>query len=328
MFNRQSSHQSDGLVRRSRWAAIGAGAATLPIANAITSSGERTSYTAITPCRLADFRPEFQVGPRSSPLGPNETHTIAARGAQGNCSAAQLPADAVALQLNVTALGATAPTFLSITPDGSTGSSSLNPTPNAPPTPNAVTVRLAADGNFKVFNLQGSVAVFFDVVGFYTDHNHDDRYYTKSEIDGRKFLPLNVYSDPGLNFNSPTFADLNDMGAGSQDVDYNLTLPPDYTAGTDLTLRVLAYSRDPLCTARVSRSWTMAVSPGKASTRPTVEPTTIERPVTSADVTELFEFTINGDGLEPLDGLGFGLFWSGGLGRCPMVYAALGLLYD
>ncbi len=55
---------------RTRWAAIGAavavtlGAGALATVDAARSSGERTSYFPITPCRLADTRPDFQVGLR------------------------------------------------------------------------------------------------------------------------------------------------------------------------------------------------------------------------------------------------------------------------
>src|SRR6476660_927594 len=56
--------------------------------------------------------------------------------------------------------------------------------PGSPPTPNKVDVKLSADGNINLFNLNGSVSVLADVVGYYADHNHDDRYYTKAQIDG------------------------------------------------------------------------------------------------------------------------------------------------
>ncbi len=44
-------------------------------------------------------------------------------------------------------------------------------------------VTLAADGGFSVYNLQGTVDLIIDVVGVYSDHHHDDRYYTRAEID-------------------------------------------------------------------------------------------------------------------------------------------------
>jgi hypothetical protein len=96
-----------------------------------------------------------------------------------------LPADATALSLNVTAVRATLPTFLTIWPTGAAmpTASSLNPFPDAPPAPNAVTVDLSGDGRFNVYNLQGQVHVLADVVGYYAHHTHDDRYYTRAQVD-------------------------------------------------------------------------------------------------------------------------------------------------
>lgn len=175
---------------RSRWAAVGAaiavtlGAGGVGLVEATISSGPRAVFVPIEPCRIMDTRPEFQVGPRNTPLGPGQTHTVSARGANGDCT---IPNGASGLALNVTAVGATAPTFLTIWGDGDRPTaSSLNPTPGQPPIPNAVTTDLTdADGRFKVFNLQGSVHVLADVVGYYENHDHDDRYYRKSTIDGR-----------------------------------------------------------------------------------------------------------------------------------------------
>ncbi len=59
----------------------------------------------------------------------------------------------------------------------------LNPAPGQPPTPNAVEVDVNSLGQFNVFNGFGTVDVIIDVVGYYEDHNHDDRYYTEAEVD-------------------------------------------------------------------------------------------------------------------------------------------------
>jgi hypothetical protein len=182
-------------LARSRWAAFGAAVAValgagggFGLANAVQDSGERSTYTPISPCRLADTRSNNQIGPRNVPIGPDEVYTIAARGEQGQCVAADLPDDATALVLNVTALGATSQTFLTFWPDGDRPeAASLNPSVGAPPIPNAVTTALASDGSFKIYNERGDVNVVIDVAGFYTDHNHDDRYYTKTEIDDRNY---------------------------------------------------------------------------------------------------------------------------------------------
>ena len=174
---------------RIRWAAIGAalaitfGGGGLGIVRATTSSGERAIYKPINPCRLADVRPAPNtVGSRPSPLGPDEVYTLDGWGAVGDCN---LPTGTTGLALNVTAVGPTASTFLRLWPAGGAQptTSNLNPTPGSPPTPNAVNVGLSAAGEFSIFNRFGNVSVIIDVVGVYDDHNHDDRYYSRAQVD-------------------------------------------------------------------------------------------------------------------------------------------------
>ena len=177
-------------VFRTRWAAIGAalavslGAGGMGISQATTSSGERPIYVPIEPCRLADTRPAFQVGPRTAPLGPAENYTLPGWGSIGNCT---LPTGTTGLSLNVTAVDPTQATFLTLYPASSTlpNASHLNPTPGQPPTPNAVNVDLDNTGMFNIYNRFGNVHVIVDVVGYYDHHTHDDRYYTEGEADAR-----------------------------------------------------------------------------------------------------------------------------------------------
>lgn len=124
------------------------------------------TFVPISPCRLADTRPApNRVGDQGA-FGTDDTKTFDAHGTNGDCT---IPADAVGLSLNVTALRATLPTFLTIWPDGSRPTaSSLNPSPGQARVPNAVTTTLASDGRFRVFNRQGSVEVIIDVNGYYT----------------------------------------------------------------------------------------------------------------------------------------------------------------
>jgi len=69
----------------------------------------------------------------------------------------------------VTAVDASAPTFLTIWPDGNRPlASNLNPFPGEPPTPNAVSTSLSPSGTFNIYNLAGSVDVIVDVSGYYT----------------------------------------------------------------------------------------------------------------------------------------------------------------
>lgn len=182
-------HTTTTTTHRARWAAIGAavavsvGAGGLGLAQAGNDSGEKAIFQPISPCRMADTRSgEFNVGDKSTPLGAAEVWTLSAASATGNCPAF---AGASALELNVTALDATDPTFITLFPAGEAlpTASNLNPVPGQPPTPNSVTVTLNDSGAFTAYNAFGSVNVVIDVVGYYEDHNHDDRYYTEVEVD-------------------------------------------------------------------------------------------------------------------------------------------------
>lgn len=182
-MNSPSTHQqsvpaSRATVHRARWAALGAavavslGAGGFGLVNAAIDSGPMPVFQAIEPCRLADTRTgDFTVGDRDTPLGADETLTLSGRGAVGNCD---LPTDTLALALNVTTVNATMPTFVQLMPEGGTAgaSSNLNPVPNEPPTPNAVLTALADNGNFSVYNYQGTVDVIIDVAGVFRDHVH------------------------------------------------------------------------------------------------------------------------------------------------------------
>ncbi len=195
-------------VVRTRWAAVGAAVAItlgavglggLNIASADVSEGDRPVFISINPCRLLDTRPgDATVGPKSSPLGPGETYTVTAHGDNGECvGASTIPTDALSLSLNVTAVGATAPTFLTFWGAGANpGTSNLNPRPGAAPTPNSVNTPLSASGTFNIYNDAGSVGAIVDVNGYYAHHDHDDRYAPRIdliEITTSEFLPNTAY---------------------------------------------------------------------------------------------------------------------------------------
>ncbi|MEP4648844.1 MAG: hypothetical protein ABJ314_01560, partial [Ilumatobacter sp.] len=87
-----------------------------------------------------------------------------------------IPSDAVGLSTNVTALGATELSFLTFWPSGARpDSSSLNPAPGEPPTPNGVATGVDG-GEFNVYNNLGETHVVIDINGYYVNHDHDDRY--------------------------------------------------------------------------------------------------------------------------------------------------------
>jgi hypothetical protein len=182
------------MLDRTRWSAIGAaiavalaGGVALPSARAsnTTGGGAGVVFVPIVPCRLFDTRAAAPpIGPRTVPLGAGDTYTQSVTGTNGNCT---IPAGATAVAMNVTTDNASAASFLTIWPEDATQplASNLNWVPGAAPTPNKVDVKLSAAGKIKLFNKSGTVDVLADVVGYYADHDHDDRYYTKAETDAR-----------------------------------------------------------------------------------------------------------------------------------------------
>ena len=177
------------LHARVRWATIGAlcavvaGGGGLMSASASVGSGEKAIFVPITPCRVMDTRiAPFTVGARSNPIGSGETHSISVRGSNGNCT---IPTDATGLAMNVTAVNGTDASYLTVFPSGVTQpvASNLNWSAGEAAVPNAVNASIGGDGKVSFFNNAGNVDVVADIVGYYVDHNHDDRYYAKGEID-------------------------------------------------------------------------------------------------------------------------------------------------
>lgn len=170
---------------RSRWAAVGAAVAVtlgaggaMGIARASTPSTVTPALTTITPCRLLDTRPSpLTVGPRGAALGPGETYVATVGGTNGNCT---LPTDLTGVVMNVTVVDGTAGSFLTVFPSDQPRplSSNLNWVAGQAATPNQVTANLSADGKISFYNLAGTVNVIADVVGYLSDHHHDDEYAT------------------------------------------------------------------------------------------------------------------------------------------------------
>lgn len=169
------------------------------LAGAVKSTGERPVFVPITPCRLLDTRsgPD-NVGPRSTPIGQEETYDVVGRSPSGDCTGTIIPGDATGLALNVTAVGATRQTNLRIFPQGAPlpTVSNLNPSPGAAPTPNAVVTDLAPNGQFSIYNFRGEVDVVVDAAGYFVDHDHDDRYLLEGPIEIVHSLS-DVVPDPG-----------------------------------------------------------------------------------------------------------------------------------
>lgn len=145
-------------------------------ASADVSSGDRPVLIQITPCRLADSRPApLNVGSQLGKLTAQQTVTFDVQATNTDC-AGLIPADAVGLSTNMTALGATSQSFYTVWPSGPRpDASSLNPAPGEPATPNAVATPIDA-GKFNVYNNRGENHIIIDINGYYVNHNHDDLY--------------------------------------------------------------------------------------------------------------------------------------------------------
>ena len=187
---------------RSRWITIGAavavivgGGLAIPAAQATISSGERLVFVAITPCRVLDTRPAPEtVGGRATPLTAQDVLVQPIRGTNGNCT---IPVDASAVSINVTIADGSAASFLTVWPADAPRplASNLNWSAGSGPIPNKVDVKLSADGQIRFFNNGGTVNVLADIVGYYVDHNHDDRYYSKAQTDAAYAAAAHAHDD-------------------------------------------------------------------------------------------------------------------------------------
>lgn len=161
-------------TKRLRWVTIGSAAAVLLGAGGVLTSsassapGDGSVFVPITSCRLLDTRPApDNIGPRDTPLGVDDTLEVAVRGSNGNCT---IPAEATAVSMNVTIVGPTSTSYLTVFPSDASPRplvSSLNWTGGQAPTANAVTTRLSANGRVSFYNLSGRVDLLADVVGYY-----------------------------------------------------------------------------------------------------------------------------------------------------------------
>ncbi len=139
------------------------------------SSGDGASFVPVAPCRLFDTRPGAPPDDSlKSPVGGGEAavRTQQVTGAVGDCA---VPAEAVAVSMNVTAVNGTAQSNLRLFPADvpTPTASNLNWLAGQSPTPNKVDVQLSAGGAIKLFNQNGTVDVVADVVGYYTPTDLD-----------------------------------------------------------------------------------------------------------------------------------------------------------
>ena len=125
-----------------------------------------SNYTAVAPFRILDTR---NTGPA---LGPGVTRILQVTGV----GTPPIPADAVAVVLNVTAVSGTASSLLSLYPTGtpSPGTSNLNFRAGTV-TPNLVTVTIGTGGEVSILNALGTVNVLADVEGYFASRESRPR---------------------------------------------------------------------------------------------------------------------------------------------------------
>jgi uncharacterized protein (DUF1501 family) len=120
----------------------------------------RSGFVPLAPLRIFDTRDG--TGGRSWPLGAQESWSFRVTERFG------VPADAVAVAINVTSVDATANTFLTVHPKGEARpfASNLNPEPGVVK-PNLVIARIGLDGSFTIYNNSGTVHLVGDLAGYF-----------------------------------------------------------------------------------------------------------------------------------------------------------------
>ena len=120
-----------------------------------------SGFVSMTPTRVFDTRDG--TGGRAAPIVQGETWAFPFSGQFG------VPADATAVALNLTAVDATVPTFVSVWPGGTVKpfTANLNPVPGLA-VPNLVIGQLGPAGTLSFYNNSGSVHLVADLVGYFT----------------------------------------------------------------------------------------------------------------------------------------------------------------
>ncbi len=125
------------------------------------ASAATTSFHPITPTRIMDTR--AGVGTTAAPVAAGETRALQVVGQ------AAIPADAVAVAVNVTVTEPTSSGYVTLWPAGATMPTASNVNFVAGQTiANMVTVGIGTGGQINLFNFAGDSSVLVDVTGWYT----------------------------------------------------------------------------------------------------------------------------------------------------------------
>ena len=120
-----------------------------------------SGFVSIVPLRVFDTRDG--TGGRATPIGQGESWSFPVAGQYG------VPADATAVALNLTAVDATAPSYVSVWPGGTVKpfTANLNPVPGMA-VPNLAIGQLGPAGSVSLYNNSGTVNLVADLVGYFT----------------------------------------------------------------------------------------------------------------------------------------------------------------
>jgi hypothetical protein len=153
------------------------GTSTTSAADVFTYEPTSGSYQPLTPLRICDTRPvstfssvnQCNSGPDNpvGPIGAGAFKTInVANGQNGGLGSFGVPANATSVVLNVTAVSATAPGFLTIFPAGATAPNASNLNfATGETVPNLVQVGLGTDGDISIFS-SSATDLLVDVEGY------------------------------------------------------------------------------------------------------------------------------------------------------------------
>lgn len=210
-----------------------ASGATPPLTAAVAaveppSTGDRAVFQPVTPVRVLDTR-------KAPPVVPAKGERVVQV-----AGVSDVPADAVAVVLNVTAVTPTASGYLTVYPTGSARptASTVNFLANQV-VANLATVRLGTDGKVTVYNAlnapTGGTHVVMDLAGYYRAHAHDDRYLPKADAQART-------ADGAFTCAGGTL--LQSVAADGAPTCVTDQAGPAYTAGNGLTLTGTVFSAE------------------------------------------------------------------------------------
>lgn len=174
-------------------AAIGLGAGGFALYASADSSGPNDLVLKPTAtCRLFATNPGAgHIGARRTPIGAAPFRFTVA----GKCG---VPAAAQAVDVTVTVISATSTASrLTVWPSDAARPALASITSTSPKAVVPLTVKLSAAGALSFHASRGRAHIAVDVTGFWVPHDHDERYYTRGQLDGLLATPQGLKGPTG-----------------------------------------------------------------------------------------------------------------------------------